>query len=151
MAPYRNPIPTVDIIIEVPGGIVLIRRANPPEGWAIPGGYVDYGESLEEAAVREAFEETGLHVTLVRQLYTYSAPHRDPRHHTISTVFIAHAPGPPRAGSDAAEAGVFTPPWPSPLVFDHEAILRDYLRWKADPSYCPLPPVRDASPRPTRP
>ena len=85
---YKNPLPTVDIIIEVVGGIVLIERKNKPLGWALPGGFVDYGESLEQAAVREALEETGLAIRLIQQLKTYSDPNRDPRHHTLSTVFI---------------------------------------------------------------
>ncbi|PIQ96521.1 MAG: NUDIX hydrolase [Nitrospinae bacterium CG11_big_fil_rev_8_21_14_0_20_56_8] len=129
MPEYKNPIPTVDIIIELGGGnIVLIRRRNEPRGWAIPGGFVDYGESLETAARREALEETGLDVELIRQFYTYSDPCRDPRHHTISTVFIARSEGIPRAGSDAKEAGIFTrETLPRPMVFDHGAILRDYF------------------------
>ncbi|OQX11001.1 MAG: NUDIX hydrolase, partial [Desulfobacteraceae bacterium IS3] len=86
---YRNPLVTVDIIIEINKGIVLIERVNPPHGWALPGGFVDYGESLETAAVREAKEETSLDVTLEEQFHTYSAPDRDPRQHTVSTVFIA--------------------------------------------------------------
>ena len=135
---YRNPLPTVDIVIETERGIVLVKRKNPPYGWALPGGFVDYGESLELAAVREAKEETGLDVVLVRQLYTYSDPRRDCRHHTLSTVFIATATGSPRSGSDALLAEAFHPPWPSPLAFDHEAILADYLRFRDDPSYHPL-------------
>lgn len=142
---YRNPLPTVDVIIEAEGGIVLVYRANPPVGWALPGGFVDYGEALEEAATREALEETGLRVRLVHQLYTYSDPRRDPRHHTVSTVFVAVAEGHPVAGSDAARVGVFRPPWPSPVVFDHGDILEDYLRWKADPRYSPLQRLRGAS------
>jgi len=138
MTLYRNPAPTVDIIIELPEGIVLIHRANPPAGWAIPGGFVDYGETLEQAAVREAREETGLRVELIHQLYTYSDPRRDPRRHTVSTVFVARASGRPTAGSDAAEAGVFAPPWPTPLAFDHQDILADYLRIKENPHYTPL-------------
>ena len=91
---YQNPIPTVDIIIEIePKGIVLIKRKNPPYGWAIPGGFVDYGESLEKAAVREAKEETNLRVEIIKQFHTYSDPKRDPRHHSISTVYIAKAKG----------------------------------------------------------
>ncbi len=128
---YKNPVPTADIIIEVEGteGIVLIKRKNPPQGWAIPGGFVDYGESLEETAIREAKEETGLDVTLVRQLRTYSDPRRDPRHHTITTVFIARARGVPRGGDDAAEARIFTrDTLPRTLAFDHEQILMDYFR-----------------------
>ncbi len=127
---YNNPVPTVDIIIEVKGGIVLIARKNPPLGWAIPGGFVDYGESLEDAAVREAREETGLDVRLVRQLHTYSDPRRDKRQHTISTVFVAEATGAPAAGDDAGEARVFGRQNLPPLVFDHAVILRDYFLLK---------------------
>jgi 8-oxo-dGTP diphosphatase len=135
---YRNPLPTVDVIIELPQGVVLIERRNPPLGWALPGGFVDYGENLEHAAVREAREETGLTVKLVKQLYTYSDPNRDPRHHTLSTVFIATAEGLPVGGSDARQARVCRPPWPAPLVFDHDAILADYLRFRKNPDYSPL-------------
>ena len=104
MEQYRNPFPTVDIIIEIEGGIVLIKRRNPPPGWAIPGGYVDYGETVEEAAVREAKEETGLDVRLTHLLGVYSDPGRDPRHHSISTVYVAVATGTPVADDDAADA-----------------------------------------------
>lgn len=125
---YRHPIPTVDVIIEYKKGVVLIKRGNPPAGWAIPGGFVDYGESLEDAAVREAKEETGLKVTLIRQFHTYSDPKRDPRHHTITTVYIAKANGSVKAGDDAKEIGVFDKKaLPSPLVFDHKKILNDYF------------------------
>ncbi len=124
---YKNPVPTVDIIIETQGGIVLIKRKNPPLGWALPGGFVDYGESLEQAAVREAREETGLDVKLVEQLHTYSDPKRDSRQHTISTVFIATATGEPKGGDDAAEAQVFTRNTLPPLVFDHAEIIDDYF------------------------
>jgi ADP-ribose pyrophosphatase YjhB (NUDIX family) len=125
---YRNPIPTVDIIIEYKGGIVLIKRKNEPVGWAIPGGFVDYGETLESAAVREAKEETNLDVELIRQFHTYSDPKRDPRKHTISTVFIAKGYGELKPGDDALEAGVFTEAnLPEPIVFDHKEILRDYF------------------------
>jgi ADP-ribose pyrophosphatase YjhB (NUDIX family) len=118
----------VDVIIECEGGIVLIKRKNPPLGWALPGGFVDYGESLESAALREAREETGLEVSLVRQFHTYSEPHRDPRHHTITTVYIATAKGRPSAGDDAAEATLFRQAaLPGPIVFDHKAILDDYF------------------------
>lgn len=124
----RNPFPTVDIIIEMPDGIVLIKRKNPPHGWAIPGGFVDYGESLEQAAVREAKEETSLDVELTRQFHTYSDPKRDPRFHTVSTVFIAKADGTPKAADDAAEIAVFRKGGlPSPLCFDHAHILDDYF------------------------
>jgi ADP-ribose pyrophosphatase YjhB (NUDIX family) len=127
---YRNPIPTVDIVIEVEDqGIVLIKRKNPPYGWAIPGGFVDYGESLEEAAVREAMEETGLKVDLVKQLHTYSDPNRDPRHHTISTVYMARGRGTPQAGDDALEIGLFREAeLPDEMAFDHRSILEVYFR-----------------------
>jgi 8-oxo-dGTP diphosphatase len=123
----RSPVPTVDLIIRTGGGIVLVRRKYPPLGWALPGGFVDAGETLEEAAEREALEETGLAVRLVRQFHTYSDPARDPRRHTISTVFLADADGAPRGGDDAAEARIFQPGGLPPLVFDHEQILADYL------------------------
>ncbi|NPU82849.1 MAG: NUDIX hydrolase [Syntrophaceae bacterium] len=124
---WRNPVPTVDIIIELEEGIVLIRRKNPPPGWALPGGFVDYGESLEEAAVREAREETGLDVTLLRQLHTYSRPDRDPRQHTITTVFVGRSSGKPEAGDDAGEIGIFTRDTLPALAFDHGEILADYF------------------------
>ena len=133
---YRNPIPTVDIIIEIRDargrdGIVLIERKNPPPGWALPGGFVDYGESLEEAAVREAKEETSLDVKLLGQLGTYSDPARDPRKHTISTVFIARASGTPDARDDAKTLGIFTRrEIDFPLAFDHARILKDYYARK---------------------
>ncbi len=131
---YRNPVPTVDIIIEVgKRGIVLIERKNPPYGWALPGGFVDYGESLEEAACREAKEETSMDVRLLCQLHAYSDPERDPRRHTISVVFVARADGEPVAGDDAKGVGVFTEEnLPAPLCFDHEKILKDYFRWKRE-------------------
>jgi len=128
-AERRGPALTVDLIIELPGrGIVLIRRRHPPHGWALPGGFVEYGESLEHAAVREAREETSLEIELVRQLHTYSAPDRDPRGHTVSTVFVARASGRPRARDDAEAAGVFTrETLPVEIAFDHRAILEDYF------------------------
>ncbi len=130
---YRNPLPTVDIIIELDSGIALIERKNPPYGWAIPGGFVDVGETLEEAAVREAFEETLLKVRLKTQLHAYSAPKRDPRFHTISVVFVAEAHGTPMARDDARRIGVFTEDsLPGPLAFDHAGILKDYFRWKRE-------------------
>ncbi len=135
---YRNPVPTVDIIIEIEGrGIVLIMRKNEPQGWAIPGGFVDYGESLEAAAIREAREETGLIVTLRGQMHTYSRPDRAPRHHTITTVFMATAVGAPQAADDAGEADIFREDnLPDPLVFDHGEILADYYRQKKAPGSC---------------
>lgn len=126
---HRNPVPTVDIIIRYMSGIVLIERRNPPHGWALPGGFVDYGETLEHAAVREAREETGLDVRLRRQFHTYSDPGRDPRQHTISTVFEAEAEGEARAGDDAAKVGIFSADnLPGNLAFDHGQILEDYFR-----------------------
>jgi len=123
----------VDIIIELEDkGIILIKRAKEPFGWAIPGGFVDYGESLEDAARREAWEETALRVELLRQLGAYSAPHRDPRHHTISVVFLARARGKPEARDDALEVGVFTKEdLPASLAFDHAQILADYFAHKS--------------------
>jgi len=138
MKEHRNPVPTVDIIIEIERedggqGIVLIKRKNPPYGWALPGGFVDYGESLEEAAIREAKEETSLDVELKSQLHTYSDPERDPRQHTISTVYVAEAAGEPKAQDDATEIGVFTQEEINfPLVFDHQKILADYFEHKKE-------------------
>jgi len=127
---YQNPIPTVDIIIEIESkGIILIKRKNPPYGWAIPGGFVDYGESLEKAAVREAKEESNLDVKLIRQFHTYSNPKRDPRHHSISTVFIAKAKETPQAKDDAVEIGIFNElNLPDEISFDHRLILNDYFK-----------------------
>ncbi|MCM8776723.1 MAG: NUDIX hydrolase [Candidatus Omnitrophica bacterium] len=128
---YKNPIPTVDIIIEVDGGIVLIKRKNYPYGWALPGGFVDYGESLEDAAIREAKEETGLDVVGLIQFHTYSAPERDPRHHTISTVFIGKGKGILKGSDDAEEAKIFTEDnLPEEIAFDHKKILGDYFKYK---------------------
>ncbi|HDD64691.1 MAG TPA: NUDIX domain-containing protein [Firmicutes bacterium] len=126
---YRNPIPTVDIIIEVEGGIILIKRKNPPFGWALPGGFVDYGESVEEAAIREAKEETGLDIKELKQFRVYSRPDRDPRLHTISTVFIAKGEGTPKASDDAKDIGIFNKEnLPENIAFDHKKILGDYFR-----------------------
>lgn len=124
----RNPFITVDIIIEINSGIILIKRKNPPHGWAIPGGFVDYGESIEDCARREAKEETGLDIRLRRQFHTYSDPGRDPRHHTVSTIFIAAATGLPKAGDDAEDADIFTrESLPEEIAFDHRKILEDYF------------------------
>lgn len=132
-AKYRNPVPTVDVIVERSGGVVLIRRRNPPYGWALPGGFVDYGEPLWAAAVREAREETGLEVELTALLHVYSRPDRDPRQHTVSAVFVGRATGEPRGADDAAEARVFPlDGFPLPLAFDHAEILADYIRFRRD-------------------
>ncbi|WMW66463.1 NUDIX hydrolase [Nitratidesulfovibrio liaohensis] len=147
---YRNPAPTVDILIHEPGrGIVLIRRRNEPPGWALPGGFIDYGESAEAAAVREAREETGLDVELTGLVGVYSDPGRDPRHHTLSVVYAARVRGggvagsatgdaastaaepvaAPIAGDDAADARFFAPDQlPQPMAFDHAKIIADWLR-----------------------
>ncbi len=127
---FRNPIPTVDIIIELQEKIVLIERNNPPYGWALPGGFVDYGEAFELAARREAFEETGLKVENLRQFHTYSNPERDSRFHTATTVFIGQATGELKAGDDAARAELFTRENLPPLAFDHHTILNDYFSKK---------------------
>ena len=124
---FRNPTPTVDIIIRIGEEIVLIERNNPPLGWALPGGFVDYGESYETAALREAEEETNLKVRGLKQFHTYSEPGRDPRQHTASTVFIGEAEGKPTAGDDACRAELFTRDNLPPLVFDHGKILADYF------------------------
>ena len=129
----KTPYPTVDIIIEIEGkGIVMVKRKHPPYGWALPGGFVDVGESLEEAAVREAREETSLKVTLVRQMHAYSDPKRDDRGHNITVVFLATAEGRPHGGSDAEKAQVITPKELAAmtLAFDHRSILNDYFAWK---------------------
>lgn len=126
---YRNPFPTVDIIIEIQGGIILIERKNPPYGWALPGGFVDYGESLETAARREAQEETSLEITNLRLVGCYSDPRRDARMHTISTVFAAEGSGEPLAADDAAKVAIFPlDRLPQQLCFDHAEILADYVR-----------------------
>ena len=126
----RNPYPTVDVVIRLEGGVVLIKRKNPPHGWALPGGFVDYGESFEEAARREAREETGLDVELDYLLGVYSDPERDPRQHNVSVVYAAIplAGETPGAGSDAAEVGVFLKDELPELAFDHARILSDYFR-----------------------
>lgn len=135
MAVPETPKLTVDTIIELldqPGRpIVLIERKNPPYGWALPGGFVDIGESLEAAAVREAREETCLDVQLVSLLGCYSEPQRDPRGHTVSAVYIASATGTPMAADDAKNLAVFDiRQLPAELAFDHGRILADYLSYR---------------------
>ena len=130
---YRNPAPTVDLVIELLDRphrpIILVERLNPPHGWALPGGFVDYGEPVETAAVREAKEETDLDVRLIEQFQVYSDPKRDERKHTLSIVLIATAKGEPTA-QDAAKSLKVVNPWevPGNLCFDHDQILQDYCR-----------------------
>lgn len=135
MARPVTPLLTVDAIIELcdkPGRpIVLIQRKNPPPGWALPGGFVDLGETLEQAAAREVREETGLSVKLQALLGCYSDPNRDPRGHTVSVVYIAEATGAPQALDDAAGVAVFDPTMPpDDLAFDHGQVLQDYLFYR---------------------
>lgn len=138
--PPKTPLATVDIVIEIDGGVVLVRRRNPPAGWALPGGFIDPGESAAQAACREAKEETGLDVDLVELLGVYSDPRRDPRGlFTISAVFIARAVGRPVAGDDAAEARVFAmDALPPDIAFDHPTIISDYGRLRAGLGRPPL-------------
>jgi ADP-ribose pyrophosphatase YjhB (NUDIX family) len=130
LAFYKNPKPTVDAIIELSDRrIVLVRRRNFPFGWALPGGFIDYGETAEDAVRREALEETGLIIALRGLLGVYSAPGRDPRGHTIATVFVATADGEPNPGDDAAGIRLFAPEeLPAEMAFDHANIVADYLR-----------------------
>lgn len=135
MTIFRNPTPTVDIIIEMIDQphrpILLIERKNPPTGWALPGGFVDYGETVESAAIREAKEEVSLEVELIEQFHVYSDPNRDERQHTLSIVFMAIARGTPRAADDAKKVGFFElRELPKILCFDHQQILQDYLRYR---------------------
>ncbi len=129
-APYRLPASTVDVVVEVVGGVVLVERAHEPLGWALPGGFVDYDEVVADAAVREVREETGLAVTLTALLGVYSDPKRDPRKHTISTVFVGRAEGTPVGADDARSARVFPlDALPPALCFDHALILDDYREY----------------------
>lgn len=147
MLPHPTPDPTVDAIIELAGNrIVLIERRWPPHGWALPGGFVEVGETVEDACIREAQEETGLVVRLQALLGVYSDPARDARRHTISTVFIARAEGEPKGGDDAAVARAFAVEELTdlPLAFDHGRIVADYLRYRATGEVAPLRPLRPA-------
>jgi ADP-ribose pyrophosphatase YjhB (NUDIX family) len=127
---YDQPRLTVDaVVMNDAGEVLLINRRNPPLGWALPGGFVDVGETLEAAVARELTEETGLRARSVRQFHTYSDPHRDPRHHTISTVFQVEAEGDLIASDDALDAAYFSPfALPKSLVFDHSRIIADIIR-----------------------
>jgi 8-oxo-dGTP diphosphatase len=127
---HDQPRLTVDAVVQNSRGeVLLVMRRNPPHGWALPGGFVEVGETLETAVARELAEETGLEATSVRQFHTYSDPARDPRHHTVSTVFRVEAEGKPTPGDDAIEAGFFpAEALPSPIVFDHARIIEDVRR-----------------------
>jgi 8-oxo-dGTP diphosphatase len=131
---YKNPKPTVDLLIELddaPGQLVFIVRKNAPRGLALPGGFVDEGEWVADAAAREAKEETGLDVEITELFHVYSDPARDARLHTVSTVFLARAAGRPIGGDDAVDCVVCAPDaLPQPLVFDHATIVADYLAYK---------------------
>jgi ADP-ribose pyrophosphatase YjhB (NUDIX family) len=123
---YRNPFPTTDVVLIRDHSVLLIHRKNPPAGWALPGGFVDYGESAENAAARELREETGLILTAFRLLGVYSEPGRDPRFHTVSVVYIGQADGNLQAGDDASEAVWFPlDALPEIIAFDHRKIIQD--------------------------
>ena len=125
-----TPLLTVDILIEMPGGIVLIERKHPPPGWALPGGFVDRGESVAQAAVREAREETSLDVELMEQFFCYSNPARDPRGATASVVFLARAVGTPVAADDARRVAIYSLQALPALAFDHSTIVSDYAEYR---------------------
>jgi 8-oxo-dGTP diphosphatase len=130
MPPPVCPPIAADVIAEIGDRIVLIERKNFPFGWALPGGFVDIGESVEQAAIREALEETSLDVELRALLGVYSRPDRDPRGQTVTVVYVGRGRGTPRARDDAKEIGLFAPTNPpAPLAFDHAEILDDYLRF----------------------
>ncbi len=127
----KTPELTVDAIIELDNGIVLIERKYPPAGWAIPGGFVDPGESLLEAVKREAKEETNLDIEVIDLFHLYSKPWRDPRGDTVSAVYYCKASGQPKGGDDAAEAVVFAENnLPASIAFDHREILQQFFHWK---------------------
>lgn len=127
-----GPYVTCDVIIEMKDGIILIERSNPPYGWALPGGFLDHDESLEEAAIREAREETNMDLENLKQFHTYSDPSRDPRFHTISTVFIAKGIGTPQFGDDAKGLKIVSYKELMQLkyAFDHNQIIKDYLGYR---------------------
>jgi 8-oxo-dGTP diphosphatase len=134
-----TPLCTVDCIIDLVDHplhradrpvLVLIERRYPPHGWALPGGFVDVGEPVSQAAIREALEETSLHVELTEQFFTYSSPSRDPRKHTVSTVFLAIAKGQPTAADDAGRVAVFTEDSLPDMAFDHGQIVADFFAYR---------------------
>ena len=129
---YRNPFPTVDVVIFRNREVLMIERKNDPPGWALPGGFVDYGESAETAAARELEEEAGLHLTSLSLLGVYSAPGRDPRFHTLTVVYVAAADGGIRAGDDAVSARWWpVTALPEKIAFDHRQIIHDALARQA--------------------
>ncbi len=141
----QTPLLAADVIVELvdrPGrAIVLVERRNPPHGWAIPGGFVDVGETVERAAIREMAEETGLTVRLKALLGVYSDPRRDPRGHTVTVVYVGQARGEPRAADDARAVRVVDPYHPpAPLAFDHAGVLVDYRRFLETGRTAPLRP-----------
>ncbi|MBF0435390.1 MAG: NUDIX hydrolase [Magnetococcales bacterium] len=143
MNTIETPLLTADIVIELVDydhrPVVLIERKNPPHGWAIPGGFVDRGERVERAAVREALEETGLQVTLIALLGLYSAPDRDPRFHTATALYVARASGQPVARDDAKQVAIFAvDQLPTGLAFDHDLMIQDYLAWRREGCVAPL-------------
>ncbi|MBI5838039.1 MAG: NUDIX hydrolase [Candidatus Eisenbacteria bacterium] len=133
MKTWQRPGVSVDMLIEHQGRLVLVYRRNEPVNWALPGGYVTYGEKIEDSARREAMEETGLELVDLEQFHVYSDPGRDPRQHSITTVFLAQGRGTLCAGDDAAKAELFEAATgvPHPLAFDHSRIVRDYVEYKA--------------------
>lgn len=143
MHPLKTPHLSADIIIELVDRphrpIVLIERKNPPYGWAIPGGFVEVGEWLEQAAIREAAEETCIQVTLKVLLGVYSKPGRDPRFHTVTAVFVAEARGEPKAADDAKNVHIAAlDDLPKELAFDHDTILEDYRLFREQGRVAPL-------------
>ncbi len=130
---HKSPALTVDVIIRYKGGVILIRRRNPPFGWALPGGFVDYGERVEDAARREMREETSLELEDLKLFGVYSDPKRDPRGHTVSIVFTAKGKGEATSGDDAKELRIFNKDnLPEDIAFDHKEILRDYFKKEAE-------------------